>query len=131
MSNLPNHVRSMIIGMITSGVRQKVIAQRLGIHRHTVRNTILRLCQTVTVTELPRSGRPRVTTARDDLLIRTSHLRNRVVSDTFTARNLPNAAFQTDCKKSSQSVNIQTYTPSKQVTLSDRHKRAIHTKALY
>ena len=127
MPNLTNHVRSTIIGMVMSGTKQKDIAQRLGIHRHTVRNTVRRFRRTGSVSELPRRGRPRVTTARDDQFIRTSHLRDRFRSSAFTARNLPNATRRISAQTVRNRLkifNIKTYKPAKKVTLTDRHKRA-------
>ena len=127
MPNLRNHVRSMIIGMVTSGMKHKDIAQRLGIHRNTVLNTVRRFVTTGSTSERPRSGRPRVTTARDDQFIRTSHLRDRFRTATFTARNLPNAARQISAqtvRNRLKSFNIKTFKPAKRVTLTDQHKRA-------
>ena len=53
MTNLRNHVSSMIIGMVTSGMKHKDIAQRLGIHRNTVRNTVRRFAMTGLTSDLP------------------------------------------------------------------------------
>ena len=39
MSNLTSYVKSMTIGMVTSGMKHKNIAQRVGIHRSYVLNT--------------------------------------------------------------------------------------------
>ena len=91
MPNLTDHQRSRIIGMVEAGLQYAEVARRLGIHRSTVGRTVRRYGATGSTAELPRSGRPRVTTARDDQYIRTSHLRDRFHSATFTARNLPNA----------------------------------------
>lgn len=77
MPNLTSHRRSMIIGMADAGTPLTDIARRLNVHRNTVSNTIRRYRATGSVAELPRSGRPRVTTARDDQYIRTTHLRDR------------------------------------------------------
>ena len=127
MPNLTNHVRSMIIGMSDAGMKQKDIAQRLNIHRHTVRNTIRRFRLTGSTAELPRSGRPRITTARDDQYIRTSHLRDRFRSATFTARNLPGIGRRISAQTVRNRLkvfNIKTYKPATKVSLTDQHKRA-------
>ena len=126
MPNLNSHVRSKIIGMVESGLQYKGIARRLGIHINTVTRTVSRYRTTGSTAELPRSGRPRVTTGRDDQYIRTSHLRDRFRSATYTARNLPNArriSAQT-VRNRLRDYGIKTYRPSTKVSLTDRHKQA-------
>ena len=125
---LTNHVRSMIIGMNEAGMKQKDIAQRLNIHRHTVRNTIRRFRLTGPTSELPRSGRPRITTTRDDQYIQTSQLRARFRGATFTARNyLPGIGRRISAqtvRNRLKGLHTKTYKPATKVSLTDEHKRA-------
>lgn len=127
MPNLTNHQRSKIIGMVEAGLQYTDIARRLGIHRNTIRNTVRRYATTGSTAELPRSGRPRITTARDDQYIRTSHLRDRFRNATHTARNLPNAARRISAQtviNRLRDFGIKAYRPAIKVSLTDRHKRA-------
>ena len=127
MPNLTDHQRSRIIGMVEAGLQYAEVARRLGIHRSTVGRTVRRYGATGSTAELPRSGRPRVTTARDDQYIRTSHLRDRFRSATFTARNLPNAHRRISpqtVRNRLRAYGIKAHRPSIKVSLTDRHKQA-------
>ena len=118
MPNLTNHVRSMITGMVTSGMEHKDIAQRLGIHR-----------MTGSTSEQPRNGQPRVTTTHDDQSIRTSHLRNRFQTAVFTARNLPNAARRISAqtvRNPLKRFNIKTYKPANSTLISAHKSQESH-----
>ena len=75
--------------MIESGTSQREVAHRLNVHRNTIWNLWQRHQQTRHVRDRPRSGRPRVTTPRQDNWIRTTHLRNRFQPATITARTIP------------------------------------------
>ena len=102
-------------------------AQRLNIHRHTVRNTIRRFRLTGSTAELPLSGGPRISTARDDQYIRTSHLRHRFRTATYTARNLPGIGRRISAqtvRNRLKALHIKTYKPAIKVSLTDEHKRA-------
>ena len=113
--------------MVEAGMKQKHIAQRLNIHRHTVRNTVRRFRRTGSTSELPRSGRPRVTTARDDQFIRQSHLRDRFLNATYTAQNLPNAGRRISAqtvRNRLKDQGIKTYKPATRPSLTVQHKRA-------
>ena len=125
MPNLTNHQISMVIGMSQAGLSNIEISRRFNIHRNTVTNTLKRYQATGSTSELPRSGRPRVTDDRDDLYIRTMHLRDRFRHATYTARNLPSLQ-----RVSAQTVRnrlrergIKAYRPLVKCSLTDRHKR--------
>ena len=126
MPNLTNHQRSIIMGMFQVGTPFKEIARRLNIHRNTVSNTIRRYHATGSVAELPRSGRPIVTNARDDQYIRTTHLRDRFRCAAFTARNLPNVrniSGQT-VRNRLKEWEIKTFRPAQKITLTAAHRTA-------
>ena len=96
-------------------MKQKHIAQRLNIHRHTVRNTVRRFRRTGSTSELPRSGRPRITTARYDQFIQQSPLRDRFLNATYTAKNLPNAGRRISAqtvRNRLKDQGIKTYKPA-------------------
>jgi len=65
------------------------VAEHLQVHRSTISRLLARHRATGSVRDRPRSGRPRVTTQRQDRLIRLQHLRNRQQQATETARTTP------------------------------------------
>ena len=77
--------------MILSVFLQKVssandVANQFNVDRSTITSLMIRLRQTGSTTDRPRSGRPRVTTERQDRHIRFIQLKNRFVNDVSTAR---------------------------------------------
>ena len=83
MARLTEVQRGHAIAMLMQGQRQQQVA------RHAFRGECLVRClrDTGRVTDRPRSGRPRVTSQRQDRTIRLSHLRNRNLTDTETSAN--------------------------------------------
>ena len=80
--------RHRAIGMIQTGSPQRDVALWFA-----VQNTISSLWRRFQTTEggndRPRSGRPRVTSQRQDQYIRVTHLRNRIQTASVTARIIP------------------------------------------
>ena len=64
---------------------QQEVATALGVHQTTVRRLQGRLVQFGNTNDRPRSGRPRVTTTRQDRLMRLTHLSNRTRTAVETA----------------------------------------------
>ena len=58
--------RWQIIGMHTTGMSFKAIGRQMGYHYTVVSRLVRKHTQTNNVKDLPRSGRPRVTSDRDD-----------------------------------------------------------------
>ena len=58
--------RWQIIGMHTTGMSFKAIRRQMGYHYTVVSRLVRKHTQTNNVKDLPRSGRPRVTSDRDD-----------------------------------------------------------------
>jgi hypothetical protein len=58
--------RWQIIGMHTTGMSFKAIGRQMGYHYSVVCRLVRKHTQTNNVKDLPRSGRPRVTSDRDD-----------------------------------------------------------------
>ena len=69
------------------GQRQQQVARHFGVHVSTIERLVRRLRETGRVADRPRSGRPRVTSQRQDRAIRLAHLRNRHLTATETAVN--------------------------------------------
>ena len=71
--------------MVEAGLRQYDVAARFGVTHAVITRLLTRYRLYGTANELRQSGRPRVTTARQDRHIRTSHLRNRFQTIVATA----------------------------------------------
>ena len=71
--------------MVEASLRHYDVAARFGMTRATITRLLTRYRLYGTVNDLRRSGRLRVTTARQDRHIRTSHLRNRFQTALATA----------------------------------------------
>ena len=88
MARLSEDERLRAIGMLQTGMFQKEVARRFGVHRNSV-SALWRRFQHGNTSEVPRSGRPRVTSIRLDNHIRLIHLRNRFQPAALTARTIP------------------------------------------
>ena len=67
------------------GQRQQQVANHFGVNVSTIERLVRRLRETGHLADRPRSGRPRVTSRRQDRTIRMAHLRNRHLTATETA----------------------------------------------
>lgn len=89
MPRISENDRLRAVGMLQAGIAQNAVAQRFGVHRNTISALWRRFQQRGNVRDLPRPGRPRVTSIRQDNYIRLTHLRNRFQPATLTARTIP------------------------------------------
>ena len=80
--------RGRAIALILQGRSQRDVAQQFGVHELTILCLVQRLRATGSLTDSPRSGRPRVTTQLQDRRIRLVHLPNRLRTATETAREV-------------------------------------------
>ena len=80
--------RGRTIALILQGRSQRDVAQQFGVHESTISRLVQRLRATGRLTDRARSGRPRVTTQRQDRRIRLVHLRYRLRMATETAREV-------------------------------------------
>ena len=78
--HLPKDARLRAIGMLEAGMRQVVVARRLGVSPSVHSRLRTRLAQTNCTLDRRRSGRPRSTSQAQDRFLRTSALRSRSVS---------------------------------------------------
>lgn len=86
---LSREQRLRALGRLEAGEPAAQVARAFNVHEQTIRRLRHRHAQTGSVDDRPRSGRPRVTTRRQDRLILLRHLRNRFTVPTRTARNTP------------------------------------------
>jgi transposase len=77
--------RHQAIGMLQAGMSQSEVAAHFQCHRSTISALVRRQRERNDVTDRPREGRPRVTTARQDRWIQVTHLRNRRLTAADTA----------------------------------------------
>ena len=104
MIRLTDVQRSRAIALLMQGQRQQQVANHFGVNVSTIERLVRRLHFGVNVSTIerlvrrlretghladrPRSGRPRVTSRRQDRTIRLAHLRNRHLTATETALNI-------------------------------------------
>lgn len=86
MPRLSESDRNQAIGMLEAGLTASAVARRFGCCRKTIQRLVTRYQQNGTVRDRPRPGQPRVTTARTDRYITLTHLRQRDLPATVTAR---------------------------------------------
>ena len=77
--------RGRLVGMLEAGMSIAQVARFFQCSHRTVRLWQRRFANTGSLNDLPRSGRPRVTTREDDRYIVLSHLRNRFLPASRTA----------------------------------------------
>ena len=77
---------AQIVGMVQGGQTQSAVANHFNVHRSVISRAMTRYRQTGLMTERPRTGRPTVTTPREDRYLATLARRNRF----STARSLQN-----------------------------------------
>ena len=85
MPRLSNDERNRAVTKLLQGATQQEVVTALGVHQTTVHRLQGRLVQFGNTNDRPRSGRPRVTTARQDRLMRLTHLCNRTRTAVETA----------------------------------------------
>ena len=88
MQRLPENQRWLAIGALQTGSTQVNVARRLGVSQSVVSRLWNRYRNYGTVADLPRSGRPRATTYRQDRLIVIEALRNRTQNATRLQQRL-------------------------------------------
>ena len=88
MPRLSLDERNQALGMLEAGASQLMVAGRFGCSVRTVQELQRRQRETGAAIDRPRSGRPRITSERDDRYILLSHLRDRQLTAVETARDL-------------------------------------------
>lgn len=86
MPRLNQDQRNQAVGMLNAGQTVSAVSRAFGCTRRTITLLIRRFRQTGSVQDRVRTGRPRKTTARDDRYIALTHLRQRHIPATITAR---------------------------------------------
>ena len=87
MVRLTDVQRARAVVLLMQGHRQQQVANHFGVNVSTIERLVRRLRETGYLADRSRSGRPRVTSRRQDRAIRLEHLRNRHLTATETALN--------------------------------------------
>ena len=127
MPRIAKHLRERAVGMLEAGASTEDVAAQVGSSVQAVRSLRRRFVQTGSTEDLPRSGRPRVTTPAQDRYILNQHLRNRFLTATATASVTPGTH---NPRISAQTVrnhlaenNLRARRPYVGTVLTDRHRR--------
>ena len=87
MVRLTDVQRGRAIALLMQGQRQQQVVNHSGVNVSTTERLVRRLRETGHLADRPGSGRPRVTSRRQDRTIRLAHLRNRHLTATETVLN--------------------------------------------
>ncbi len=104
------------------------VANHFNCHRATIHKLKSRYQTTGHVGDLPRTGRPRVTTDAEDRRIRISHLRNRFKAASSTAREWQRNVSRQTISRRLKDYGLFCRRPAKKSRLTDRHRRTRHIK---
>ena len=91
MPRLCQNNRERAMGMAQVGMTHQAAAYPFNVSRITIWRLIIRLRQTYSTYDRPRSDRPRVTSQRQNRYLRLIHLRNSITTED-TARRTPGLA---------------------------------------
>jgi transposase len=92
MTWLRQNDRERAVGMSHAGMTHQAAANHFNASRITISRLMIRLRQKVRTKYRPRSGRPRVTSQRQDRHLPLIHLLNRIITDEDTACRTPDLA---------------------------------------
>ncbi|XP_046555272.1 uncharacterized protein LOC124264565 [Haliotis rubra] len=124
MPRLTAQQRERALGMLEMGATHDHVAQTLGCHRVTVSRLVQRYRQTGQTTDRPRTGRPRVTTPREDRYLRTLHLRNRFLTVTSSAAlALGRRVSRHTVTRRLRAFGIRAYRPFRGQRLTQAHRQ--------
>ena len=124
MPRIPKHLRERPIGMLETGASMEEVSLQVGSSVQALRSLKRRFVQTGITEDLPRSGRPRVTTPAQDHYILNQHLRNRFLTATATASvtSYPRISAQTVRNRLAEN-NLRARRPYVGTELMDHHRR--------
>ena len=127
MPRIAKHLRERAVGMLEAGASTEDVAAQVGSSVQAVRSLRRRFVQTGSTEDLPRSGRPRVTTPAQDCYILNQHLRSRFLTATATASvtpgtHTPRISAQTVRNRLAEN-NLRARRPYVGTVLTDRHRR--------
>ena len=123
--------RGRALGFLQSGWSARRVAEHFGVHRVTISRLNSRFRDTGHVQDRSRSGRPRITTVRQDRYIETTAVRRRFVTARSIQLDLQRAAGPGAQRISDQTVRnrlhaatLRARRPAKCPALTDAHRAA-------
>jgi transposase len=118
--------RWQIIGMHTTGMSFKAIRRQMGYHYTVVSRLVRKHTQTNNVKDLPRSGRPRITSDRDDRALQRLVRRMPFSTSPVLKQHwLPNRRLSTRTVRNRlKSEELKSRRVIKRPLLADRHRRS-------
>lgn len=131
MPRLTPEQRGRALGMKDMGASNVLIARTFGCHRKTIENLMKRYRDTGTTLDRSRTGRPRVTSRREDRYLRTLHLRNRFLTVAESASTaLGRVLSQSTVRRRLRAAGIRARRPycGPTLTRQHRHNRLIWTR---
>jgi transposase len=117
--------RNQAIGMLQAGMSRGEVAAHFQCHRSTISALVRRQRERNDVTDRPRSGRPCVTTARQDRWIQVTHLRNRCLTAADTAGVIPGnrCIHPMTIRRRLREIGLRPCRPAIQPILTQRHRQ--------
>ena len=89
MPRLGQNDRKQTVGMIQAGMTHQAVADYFNVSRITISRLIIRIRQTGTTNDRPRSRRPYVTSQCQERHVCLINLQNRMLTAEDTARRTP------------------------------------------
>lgn len=127
MPRLSHADRNRAIGLLEAGQSCRMVARRLNVHHSTILRLKQRQEETGQVADRPRPCQPRITTARQDRLMRLTHLRNKFQPATQTARTVIGQHGRPVCGRTVRNrlraEGLRPYCPYTGSVLKARHRR--------
>lgn len=127
MPRLTRIQREQAIGRLHAGQRPRVIANDMHCSIRTIERLRERYNATTSTNDRPRSGRPRVTTARQDRHLHRQHLRDRFRTASESARQTIGTHQRPICaetvRRRLRTVNLSCRRPARGPILTVRHRR--------
>ena len=125
MQRLNEAERNNTIGRLEAGESQTAVARTFNVFQRTISRLWDRYQQHGSSRDLPRSGRPRVTTAAQDRYIRLRHLRDRFTTATSTASRVPGMRRISDqtVRNRLRDAGIRARRPVRAVVLNRQHRQ--------
>lgn len=125
MGPLTKDQRNYALGLLRAGETQTEVARHFNVSQSTISRLLSRFQETGAVTDRPRSGRPRVTTAVEDRFMRLRHLRNRFISASSTVQSMPAVRRISDqtVRNRLHSFGLWARRPYRGAVLTQRHRQ--------
>ena len=126
MLHLSDAQRHEALGMLRANATVSAVARAFNVKRDTIQKLRIRFQASGSVSDTPRSGRPRVTTAVEDNRIRVTHLRDRFQTASKTAREWPGRRpiSRFTVRRRLKAHGIVARQPARRTRLLQRHRQA-------